>query len=195
MFLMNTPYANWIMLILATPVVGWFGRGFFVNAWNQAKQGKANMDTLVALSTGIAYLFSLFSTVFPEFWHSRGQHPHVYFEAAAVIIAFILLGKVLEERAKSNTSSAIKKLIGLQPNTVYRVQDNGQETEIPIAQVKMGDKLLVKPGDKIPVDGEIISGSSFIDESTITGETVPVERDREGKCLPARSTREEVLFL
>lgn len=183
MFLMNIPYANWIMLILATPVVGWFGRGFFINAWNQAKHGKANMDTLVALSTGIAYLFSLFSTVFPEFWHNRGQHPHVYFEAAAVIIAFILLGKVLEERAKSNTSSAIKKLIGLQPNTVYLVQDNGREMEIPIAQVKMGDKLLVKPGDKIPVDGEIISGSSFIDESTITGESVPVEKEKGEKVF------------
>lgn len=183
MFLMNIPYANWIMLILTTPVIVWFGRGFFVNAFNQAKHGKANMDTLVALSTGIAYLFSLFSTVFPGFWHQRGQHPHVYFEAAAVIIAFILLGKVLEERAKSNTSSAIKKLIGLQPNTVYRVHDNGQETEIPIAQVKMGDKLLVKPGDKIPVDGEIISGSSFIDESTITGESVPVEKGPGGKVF------------
>ncbi len=183
MFLMNIPYANWIMLLLTTPVIGWFGRGFFVNAWNQAKHGKANMDTLVALSTGIAYLFSLFSTVFPEFWHNRGQHPHVYFEAAAVIIAFILLGKVLEERAKSNTSSAIKKLIGLQPNTVYLVQDNGQEMEIPIAQVRIGDRLLVKPGDKIPVDGEIISGSSFIDESTITGESVPVEKEKEGKVF------------
>lgn len=183
MFLMNIPYANWIMLILATPVVGWFGRGFFSNAWSQAKHGKANMDTLVALSTGIAYLFSLFSTIFPEFWHNRGQHPHVYFEAAAVIIAFILLGKVLEERAKSNTSSAIKKLIGLQPNSVYRVQDNGQEEEIPISQVIVGDKLLVKPGDKIPVDGEIISGSSFIDESTITGESIAVEKEKGGRVF------------
>jgi Cu2+-exporting ATPase len=183
MFLMNIPYANWIMLILATPVIVWFGRGFFINAIKQAKHGKANMDTLVALSTGIAYLFSLFSTVFPEFWHNRGQHAHVYFEAAAVIIAFILLGKVLEERAKSNTSSAIKKLIGLQPNSVNIIQDNGQEKEIPISQVIVGDKLLVKPGDKIPVDGEIISGSSFIDESTITGESLPVEKEKEGKVF------------
>lgn len=183
MFLMDIPYANWIMLILTTPVIFWFGRGFFINAFKQVKHGKANMDTLVALSTGIAYLFSLFSTVFPEFWHNRGQHAHVYFEAAAVIIAFILLGKVLEERAKSNTSSAIKKLIGLQPNTVYLIQDNGQEKEIPISQVIIGDKLLVKPGDKIPVDGEIISGSSFIDESTITGESVPVEKEKGGKVF------------
>ncbi|MBL7972196.1 MAG: copper-translocating P-type ATPase [Prolixibacteraceae bacterium] len=183
MFLMYMPYANWIMLVLSTPVIVWFGRGFFVNAYKQAQHGKANMDTLVALSTGIAYLFSLFSTFFPEFWHSRGQHPHVYFEAAAVVIAFILLGKVLEERAKSNTSSAIKKLIGLQSNTVNLIHDNGQEEEIPVSQVKVGYRLLVKPGDKIPVDGEIVSGSSFIDESTITGESLPVEKEPGGKVF------------
>jgi Cu2+-exporting ATPase len=183
MFLMDIPYANWIMLVLATPVIGWFGRSFFINAFNQAKHRQANMDTLVALSTGIAWLFSTFSTVFPEFWHSRGQHAHVYFEASAVVIAFILLGKVLEERAKSNTSSAIKKLIGLQPNTVIVIQENGQEMEIPISQVNIGNKLLVKPGDKIPVDGEIVSGSSFVDESTITGESLPVEKVQGGKVF------------
>ncbi len=183
MFLMNIPYANWIMMLLATPVIGWFGRSFFINAFNQAKHGKANMDTLVALSTGIAWLFSVFSTIFPEFWHNSGQHAHVYFEASAVVIAFILLGKVLEERAKSNTSSAIKKLIGLQPNTVNLIRENGQEMEIPISQVVIGDKLLVKPGDKIPVDGEIVSGSSFIDESTITGESLPVEKEQGGKVF------------
>ena len=176
MLFMDIPNANWIMLVLTTPVIAWFGRGFFVNAFNQAKHGKANMDTLVALSTGIAYLFSAFSTFFPHFWHERGQHPHVYFEASAVVIAFILLGKVLEERAKSSTSSAIKKLIGLQPNTVIIIHDNGHEEEISISQVLPGNKLLVKPGEKIPVDGEITSGSSFIDESTITGEPLPVEK-------------------
>ncbi len=183
MLLMNIPYANWIMLALTTPVIVWFGRTFFINAFNQAKHGTANMDTLVALSTGIAYLFSAFSTIYPQFWHNRGQHPHVYFEASAVVIAFILLGKVLEERAKSNTSSAIKKLMGLQPNTVCVIQENGHEMEIPISQVKTGDKLLVKPGDKIAVDGEIISGSSFIDESTITGESLPVEKELGGKVF------------
>ena len=183
MFMMNISYANWIMLVLATPVVFWFGRGFFINAFNQAKHGTANMDTLVALSTGIAYSFSTFSTFFPEFWHQRGQHAHVYFEASAVIIVFILLGKVLEERAKSNTSSAIKKLIGLQPNTVILILNNGQEKEMPISQVVIGDQLLVKPGDKIPVDGEIVSGSSFIDESTITGESLAVEKEKGGKVF------------
>jgi Cu2+-exporting ATPase len=176
MFMMELPYANWIMLALATPVVCWFGRSFFVNAFNQARHGSANMDTLVALSTGISYIFSTFNTVFPSAWHNQGIHPPVYFEASAVVIAFILLGKVLEEGAKSNTSSAIKKLMGLQPKTVMLLNTDGSETEIPIYQVKIGDHLLVKPGDKIPVDGSVISGSSLVDESTITGESLPVEK-------------------
>jgi Cu2+-exporting ATPase len=176
MLLMHIPYSHWIMLALTTPVGAWYGRGFFINAFRQAKHGKANMDTLVALSTGIAYLFSLFSTLFPQFWTSRGQEPHVYFESSAVIIAFILLGKMLEERAKSNTSSAIKKLMGMQPNTACVVQPNGEITEIPVEQVHVGDTVLVKPGDKIPLDGEVVSGTSFVDESTITGEPVPVEK-------------------
>ncbi|HYE55650.1 MAG TPA: cation transporter, partial [Chitinophagaceae bacterium] len=110
MFFMNVPYANWIMLVLSAPVVFWFGMPFFITAWKQAKFRKANMDTLVALSTGIAFLFSLFNTIYPEFWHARGLHAHVYYEAAAVVVAFISLGKLLEEKAKSSTSSAIKKL-------------------------------------------------------------------------------------
>ncbi len=183
MFLMDLPYANWIMFILATPVVGWFGRSFFINAFNQAKHGSANMDTLVALSTGISWLFSSFNTIFPEIWHSRGVHPPVYFEASAVVIAFILLGKVLEERAKSNTSSAIKKLIGLQPKSVTIIQADGTEIEINISQVKKDDQLVVKPGDKIPVDGEVLSGSSFVDESTITGESMPVEKEQGAKVF------------
>ena len=183
MFLMDIPYANWMMFVLATPVVGWFGRSFFVNAFNQARHGSANMDTLVALSTGISWLFSSFNTIFPEIWHSRGIHPPVYFEASAVVIAFILLGKVLEERAKSNTSSAIKKLIGLQPKTVMLILTDGTEMEINISQVKRNDQLLVKPGDKIPVDGEVISGATFVDESTITGESMPVEKGKGAKVF------------
>ncbi len=115
MFFMNVPYANYIMWALATPVVLIFGRQFFFNAWKQTKHRSANMDTLVAISTGVAYLFSVFNTLYPQYWHSKGLHADVYFEAAAVVIAFILLGKMLEERAKGNTSSAIKKLMGLQP--------------------------------------------------------------------------------
>lgn len=174
MFFMNMPYGNWIMMLLATPVVFYFGRNFFANAWKQARHGKANMDTLVALSTGIAWIFSAFNTIYPEFWHQRGLHAHVYFEAAAVVIAFISLGKLLEEKAKSNTSSAIKKLIGLQPKTVLLVDASGQTQEIPISNVKVQDLLLVKPGEKIPVDGKVMSGESYVDESMISGEPVPV---------------------
>lgn len=174
MFFMNITYANYIMWALATPVVLVFGKQFFINAWKQAKHQSANMDTLVAMSTGIAYLFSAFNTLNPQFWHNRGLHAHVYFEAAAVVIAFILLGKMLEERAKSNTSSAIKKLMGLQPKTVTVMHHGGHQMEIPIAQVKVGDTLLVKPGEKIAVDGLVTEGSSYVDESMITGEPVAV---------------------
>ncbi|MEI6816887.1 MAG: heavy metal translocating P-type ATPase [Bacteroidota bacterium] len=183
MFFMDMEYVNYIMLVLAIPVLFWFGRSFFFNAYKQAKHGKATMDTLVAMSTGIAFLFSLFNTFFPEFWHSRGMHPHVYYEASSVVISFILLGKVLEEKAKSNTSSAIKKLIGLQPKTVMVIDDKGLEKEIPIAQVLVGDLLLVRPGDKIPVDGTVHEGNSFVDESMISGEPMAVEKTKSDKVF------------
>ena len=176
MFFMDMPYANQVMMALATPVIFYFGRSFFINAWKQARHGKANMDTLVALSTGIAYLFSAFNTFFMEFWHARGIHAHVYFESAAVVIAFISLGKMLEEKAKSNTSSSIKKLMGLQPKTVTLISANNQLQEIPVSQVKQDDILLVKPGEKIPVDGMLIGGESFVDESMISGEPIPLEK-------------------
>lgn len=174
MFFMEMPYANEIMWVLATPVVFGLGSRFFINAWKQARHRTANMDTLVALSTGVAYIFSVFNTLFPEYWHQKGLHGHVYFEAAAVVIAFILLGKWLEENAKSNTSTAIKKLMALQPNEVTLWLDNEQQKVIPIAQVKVGDKLLVKPGERIAVDGVVISGDSYVDESMLSGEPIPV---------------------
>ncbi len=176
MFFMNLTWANWIMFAFTSPVLCWFGRSFFIHAWKQALHGKANMDTLVAISTGIAYLFSVWNTVDPSFWLSRGFHPHVYYEASSVVIAFILLGKLLEERAKTTTSFAIKKLIGLQPKTVIRIAHDGAETEIPITLVMVGDRLLVKPGDKIPVDGVVFGGASYVDESMISGEPVAVEK-------------------
>ena len=176
MFLMDIPFANWIMLLLTAPVLFYFGRNFFINAYKQAKHGRANMDTLVALSTGIAFFYSAFNTAFPEVLLSRGLHPHVYFEAAAVIVAFILLGKLMEERAKAHTSSAIKKLMGLQPKTV-RVLVDGQEQEVPLESVAVGDAILVRPGDKIPVDGWVQEGSSYVDESMISGEPLPVEKN------------------
>jgi len=178
MFMMNLPYANFIMFTLSTPVLFLFGRSFFKNAYKQALHSRANMDTLVALSTGTAYLFSAFNTFYPSFWHSRGLHPHVYFEAAAVIIVFIMLGKVLESGAKANTSSAIKKLMGLQPKTLI-LFEAGVEKEISIDQVKSGDVVLVRPGQQVPVDGHLLAGSSYVDESMITGEPIAVAKQND----------------
>jgi len=176
MFFMERPYANELMWVLSTPVIGWFGKDFYINAWKQAQNKSANMDTLVALSTGVAYIFSVFNTLFPHFWHERGLHGHVYFEASAVIIVFILLGKLLEEKAKGNTSLAIKKLMGLQPKTITILR-NG-EIQIPIEKVEKGDIVLVKPGEKIAVDGLILSGISYVDESMLSGEPVPVLKNK-----------------
>lgn len=183
MFFMNMPYADPIMWAFSTPVVLWLGRDFFVNAWKQAKHRSANMDTLVALSTGIAYIFSVFNMLFADFWHQRGLHAHVYFEAAAVIIAFILLGKLLEEKAKGNTSSAIKKLMGLQPKTVIVIQADGTEKQTAIEDVNAGDIIFVKSGEKIAVDGMVTSGSSYVDESMLSGEPVPVLKKENEKVF------------
>ncbi len=174
MFFMDMPYANEIMWVFSTPVVLWLGKDFFVSAWKKAQHRSANMDTLVALSTGIAYLFSVFNMLFANHLHQKGIHAHVYFEAAAVIIAFILLGKLLEEKAKGSTSSAIKKLIGLQPKTVVVLQPDGSEKITSIEAVRVGEIILVKPGEKIAVDGKVIAGNSYVDESMLSGEPVPV---------------------
>ena len=206
---MDRPWAGWVTWALSTPVVFALGRSFFGNAWKQLKHGSANMDTLVACSTGVAYLFSVFNLFFPDFWLSRGITPHVYFESSAVIIAFILLGRMLEERAKGNTSQAIKKLMGLQPKTVTLVISNeelrmkneeclgmpngnssfGGEAdilhssfkEVPINQVKPGDIIMVKPGERIAVDGVVTEGSSYVDESMLSGEPVPVSKRKDAK--------------
>ncbi len=183
MFFMNIPYANEIMWLFSTPVVLWLGKDFFVNAWKQTKNRSANMDTLVALSTGIAYLFSVFNMLFMNFWHDRGMHAHVYFEAASVIVAFILLGKLLEEKAKGNTSSAIKKLMGLQPKSVIVIDPSGRESVKAIEEVNVDDVILVKPGEKIAVDGIVISGSSYVDESMLSGEPVPVLKKENEKVF------------
>lgn len=176
MCFMDWTYANYVMWILSTPVVFWLGRDFYRNAWKQLKHRTSNMDTLVAVSTGIAYTFSLFNLFWPEFWLSRGIHPHVYFEAASVIISFILLGRLLEEKAKGNTSEAIKNLMGLQPATVTILTPEGQLKEIPVEQVQQGQRLVVKPGSRIAVDGTVYEGSSYVDESMLTGEPLPTEK-------------------
>jgi len=193
MLFMDIPYANEIMWMLSTPVIFWLGRDFFINAWKQAKHRSANMDTLVALSTSVAYLFSVFNTLFPQFWLDRGVHPHVYFEAACVIIAFILLGRLLEEKAKGNTSSSIKRLIGLQPKTVT-VSENGNYTELPIEQVNIGNIIVVKPGEKVAVDGVVIEGSSYVDESMLSGEPIPVLK-KEGEKVYAGTINQKGAFL
>jgi len=180
-YFMHQQYANYLMWLLASPVVLYFGKDFFTRAFKQAKHRTFNMDTLVSLSAGTAYLYSIFNTLFPAFWYSRGLHAEVYFEAAAVVITFVLLGKLLEEKAKGNTSSSLKKLIGLQPKTVTLLTPDGNQKTVPVAQVAAGDQVLVKPGEKIAVDGIVVSGSSYIDESMITGEPVAVEKKVDDK--------------
>ena len=175
MFFEDISSLKYVLWILATPVVFGLGREFYINAWRQLKHGTSNMDTLVAVSTGIAYTFSVFNLLFPDFWFSRGIEPHIYFEAASVIIAFILLGRLLEERAKQNTSSAIKKLIGLQPKTVIIIVDSDERT-VPITAVQKGDTILVKPGERIAVDGVVVTGESYVDESMLNGEPVPMHK-------------------
>ena len=182
MVLMHVPYSNEIQLLLTIPVMVLFGGSFYSGAWQQAKLGRSNMDTLVALSTSIAFLFSIFNTFFPEFWISRGLEPHVYYEASVIIIAFVLTGKLMEERAKGNTSAAIKKLMGMQPK-VARVLRNGVEEEILIEDLKVQDKVVVRPGEQIPVDGLLAEGESYVDESMISGEPIPVEKNKGDKVL------------
>ncbi|MBD2041557.1 heavy metal translocating P-type ATPase [Microcoleus sp. FACHB-672] len=165
----------WLQLLLTLPVQFWCGKSFYVNAWKALKRHTATMDTLVALGTSAAFFYSVFATIFPRFFTSQGLMPDVYYEPAAVIITLILLGRHLENRARGQTSDAIRQLIGLQAKTARLIRDN-QEFDVPIEEVKIGDVVLVRPGEKIPVDGEIIEGSSTIDEAMVTGESVPVKK-------------------
>ena len=176
MAFMDKPWAGWISWILATPVVFWLGSDFFASAWKQLRHRSANMDTLVANSTGIAYLFSVVNLLFPDFWLRHGITPHVYFEASSVIIAFILLGRLLEERAKGQTSTAIKKLMGLRPTTVTRLDGNGKQQTVEIERIDIGDTIVVKPGERIAVDGIVSEGESNVDESMLSGEPIPVTK-------------------
>ena len=165
----------WLQLILTVPVQFWCGYRFYIGAWKAFKRHAATMDTLIALGTSAAYFYSLFATVFPNFFLDRGLMPEVYYETAAVVITLILLGQWFENRARGQTSEAIRKLMGLQAKDA-RVIRNGREIDVPINEVQIGDTILVRPGEKIPVDGEIISGSSTIDEAMVTGESIPVKK-------------------
>ncbi len=175
MFIGDFLYKKYVLLVLSTPVLVWSGRQFFVRAWKQLKRFSTNMDTLIAFGTGSAFLFSLFNTVFPDVLKAQGFEGHVYYESAVVIITFILLGKWLEEKAKSRTSNAIAKLYQLQVKKVILLKD-GVQSEVEIETVKVGDMVLVKPGEKIPVDGTVVSGQSQVDESMITGESKSIQK-------------------
>jgi Cu2+-exporting ATPase len=175
MFFMLEEGINWWMLLFTLPVLFYSGSDFYFNAYKQARHFTSNMDTLVALSTFIAFIFSLFNTLVPSFWLERGLVPHVYYEAVTVIIAFVLIGKLMEERAKGKTSNSIRKLMGLQPKMAHVVVD-GEVREMLISDLSVGDMISVRPGEKIPVDGVIDNGETYIDESMISGEPIPAEK-------------------
>jgi Cu+-exporting ATPase len=172
----NVQWLNYLLLVLTLPVLLYSGREFYVSAWNGLRHRTANMDTLVAVGTGAAFLYSLAATVAPHFFMSRGLMPEVYYDTTATIIALILLGKVLEMRAKTRTSAAMKALLGLQVKTARVVRPNRQELDVPIEQVQLGDTLVVRPGEKVATDGIITEGYSSVDEAMLTGESLPVEK-------------------
>ncbi len=168
-------WTNIVLFVLVTPVMFWSGKQFFQSAWSGARVFSANMDTLIALGTGAAYAFSALLTFVPSFATSAGRMPETYYDAAAVIITLVILGKWLEARAKGSANEAVRRLAGLAANTAHVVR-NGQEVDVPIEDIQVGDQIRVKPGEKIPVDGTIVEGHSSVDESMITGESMPVEK-------------------
>jgi Cu2+-exporting ATPase len=195
MFWHHSPaWMNLVLLALTIPVVFYSGVEFYRNAWKQAIHRMANMDTLVALGTGAAFLFSVFNTFFPAVLQRHGLDAHVYYEAAAVIITFILAGRFLEERSKAKASSAIKKLMGLQPKTLT-VVINGKENTVPIHDVNVGDLVILKPGEKIPVDATVIKGETLVDESMISGEPVPVLKKTGDKVFAGTINQQGSLVL
>ena len=172
----NVQWLNYLLLLLTLPVLAYSGREFYVSAWNGFRHRAANMDTLIAVGTGAAFLYSLAATVVPGFFTSRGLMPEVYYDTTATIIALILLGKVLELRAKTQTSAAIRSLMGLQAKTARVVRPGGQEVDVPIEQVQLGDIIVVRPGEKVATDGLITAGQSSLDEAMLTGESLPVAK-------------------
>ncbi|HET6361387.1 MAG TPA: heavy metal translocating P-type ATPase [Gemmatimonadota bacterium] len=178
----------WLQLVLATPILAFSGRHFFVGAWKGLRHRSADMNTLVATGTGAAYAYSAVATLAPEVFRSAGIEPHVYFEAAATIVTLILLGTWLEVRAKGRTGEAIRALLGLQPDTA-RLRRGGVEVEVPVAEVRVGDVVVVRPGERVPVDGELIEGRSAVDESMLTGESMPVEKGPGAEVIGATMNR------
>lgn len=182
MFMIEIPFKNWVLLVLSVPVIFYSGRGFYISAWKKIKHGTTNMDTLISLGTGAAFLFSLFNTIFPEYLLQFGLEPHVYYESAVVIITLILFGNFMEEKAKDRTSTAIEKLMGLQPKEANLVR-NGKIITVDIDEITVGDILLIKPGAKIPLDGVVVSGNSYIDESMVTGEPEHAQKQEGDKLV------------
>ncbi|MBD2295311.1 copper-translocating P-type ATPase [Anabaena sphaerica FACHB-251] len=174
-FIPSWLHNSWLQLFLTTPVQFWCGYSFYINAGKAFKRHAATMDTLIALGTSAAFFYSLFATLFSNFFIAQGLMPDVYYETAAVVITLILLGRLFENRAKGQTSEAIRKLIGLQAKTARLIR-NGREVDVPIEQVEIGDVVLVRPGEKIPVDGEVVDGTSTVDEAMVTGESIPVKK-------------------
>jgi Cu+-exporting ATPase len=172
---LSAPALNYAQLVLTLPVLLYCGREFYVAAWNGLRHRTASMDTLVAVGTGAAFLFSLVATLAPGALASQGIAPHVYYDTTATIIALILLGKVLEARAKGQTSAALRALLGLQARTA-RVVRGSQEVDVPIEQVQLGDVVVVRPGEKVPTDGVVLAGQSAVDEAMLTGESLPIEK-------------------
>ncbi|MBL39475.1 MAG: copper-translocating P-type ATPase [Xanthomonadales bacterium] len=179
----------WLELIFATPVVLWSGWPFFVRGWRSVATRNLNMFTLIGLGVGVAYVYSIIATMFPEIFPDsfRGDRGAVgvYFEAAAVIVTLILLGQVMELKARSSTNAAIKALLGLAPKTARRVNSDGSEEDVPLEDIKLGDRLRVRPGEKVPVDGRVVEGGSSVDESMLTGEPIPVEKGEGDKVIGA----------
>lgn len=185
----HASWFRWLQLALATPVVLWGGWPFFERAWQSIRHRSPNMFTLIAMGTGAAYFFSVAATLFPQIFPDSFRDANgmvgVYFEVAAIIVTLVLLGQVLELKARSQTGSAIKALLGLRPKTARIVKDNGNEEDIPLEHVHVGDKLRVRPGERIPVDGIVLEGRSSVDESMITGESMPVEKEAGSKVTGA----------
>jgi Cu+-exporting ATPase len=183
----------WLQLMFATPMVLWAGWPFFVRGWQSLVTRNLNMFTLIALGTGTAYIYSVIATVapdiFPPAFQNHGGPPPVYFEAAAVITVLVLLGQVLELRARAATSGAIRALLDLTPKTARRVNENGSDEDVPLDAATVGDKLRVRPGEKIPVDGEVIEGHSIVDESMVTGESMPVTKEPGAKVIAGTLNR------
>ncbi|MEZ4908812.1 MAG: copper-translocating P-type ATPase [Saprospiraceae bacterium] len=182
-----------LLLILTAPVIFVFGKKFFINAFKQLRHGLMNMDTLIAFSTGISFLFSIFNTFYSDFFTQKGIDAHVYFEASATIISFILIGKYLEAKAKQKTNTAIKDLLQLTPKTVLKINSHGEAQETDISEVKSKDILIAKPGDRIAVDGIITSGFANIDESMISGEYLPVEKQIDSQIFAGTINKNGVI--